>query len=63
MGRYRDWETQEGVSGREALEKRNTGRSGEGEDDGEVVVGVSQSRQVVDEGKIESEFCELDEVM
>ena len=29
-----------GVSGREALEKRNTGRSDEGEDDGEVVVGV-----------------------
>ena len=43
------------MSGREALEKRNTGRSGEGEDDGEVVVGVAW---VVDEGKIESVFCE-----
>ena len=37
----------------EALEKRNTGRSGEGEDDGEVVVGVAW---VVDEGKIEGEY-------
>lgn len=42
-----------GVSGREALEKRNTGRSGEGEDDGEVVVGVVL---VVDEGGVEGVF-------
>ena len=47
------------MSGREALEERNTGRPGEGEDDGEVVVSVVW---VVDEGGVEGVFCEFDEV-